>query len=114
MKQHFWRTDRELAKEPDFHGAMKQLRDHAQQYWDEDQHKDAEEVEDFCQYILDRGYNYDDLSDGQQALLGVIRRKHAKWMRTNGKDQHPRAPSTAAVKPKPPAPRPRERRLARV
>lgn len=82
--REYWSSDSELANEPSFIGALIILHSNASQYWYNDKgkpKKSVEEIEGFLQDMIDQEAEYEDLTPGQQALLGVIRRKHAAWMR---------------------------------
>lgn len=83
-----WRTDRELAEEPNFPSALETFIENVPEYWDNrdgGKKKDAIEIEDFLQSLIDSGKDYDELTDPQQSLLGMIRRNHSDWVRDSAK-----------------------------
>ena len=79
MTSKRWASDLQLKHEPDFQRALRVLNTNVGFYWNEEDGpllKEPEEIEDFLQFLIDRKYEYEDLTPRQQNLLQNVRRVH--------------------------------------
>jgi hypothetical protein len=84
MKSKRWASDLELKHERDFQGALRVLNSKVGVYWNEEDGpllKEPEEIADFLQFLIDRNYEFEDLTPSQQNLLQNVRRVHNMFWR---------------------------------
>ena len=83
-KDNCWATDFDLAHEPDFERALYILRRDVYLYWKEKYGaslKDAVEIEDYLDYLIEHQRTYELLSPKEQNLLQHARRLHYNFWR---------------------------------
>lgn len=81
----FWNTDKSLQETEHFPLALQTFKRDLPHYWDNSDgslQREPEEIEEFLDFLLARGYQtLDELSTSQQNLVQFIRRKHAAGIR---------------------------------